>query len=403
VQYQSRENRLILAADKVGARPHYFWFDDRWIVFSTSMGILERCTAVPKVVSLRGLFEYLTLGYSLSDRTPYRDIAVLRGGELLTACGAELKRSPYFRWDELPIRDDDPVTRLKDIYNLCVSAVERRAWRSPDCLSLLSGGLDSRLIVGALLTLGKHVTALNFAPEGYPSQDEAYAKAVARELGIRLLSIPMPLSGWTWGNLTKQALSALQGSGACPPKLVFSGDGGSVGLGAVYLNEQVVSDIRAGKASSVVEEYVSNNVTISARFVPRCLLVAARAAIGANISTELQASNVEPGRQWHLFLMNNDQHRHLHEWYENVEEHGVEYALPFFDGQFLEYILSSPLDPFLGHRLYHDLLALFPASLTRAAWQTYPGHLPCPIAPEENSMSQFTRRGKQYHLREGRP
>ena len=40
------------------------------------------------------------------------------------------------------------------------------------------------------------------------------------------------------------------------------------------------------------------------------------------------------GSRLHLFLMFNDQRRHLADFYENIDLGRLEFQLPFFDGDF---------------------------------------------------------------------
>jgi len=92
----------------------------------------------------------------------------------------------------------------------------------------------------------------------------------------------------------------------------------------------------------------------------------------------------DPGRAFHLFLMLNDQRRHMANLYENIDQDRIELQLPFFDNDFLALILACPLDGFLGHSFYMRWLEHFPPVVTSRAWQAYPGHVPCPHPiPEE--------------------
>jgi hypothetical protein len=53
--------------------------------------------------------------------------------------------------------------------------------------------------------------------------------------------------------------------------------------------------------------------------------------------------------------------------------------LPFFDADFLETIVRTPVRPFLRHVLYHKWLQAMSPAATSVPWQVYPNHEPCPI------------------------
>ena len=96
--------------------------------------------------------------------------------------------------------------------------------------------------------------------------------------------------------------------------------------------------------------------------------------------------------------MANDQFRHLHHHYEFIDEYRCELMTPFFDSDFLRYLLSIPIDRFLGHAFYYNWMERFPASVREVPWQAYPGHLPCPLplSPEEmQARSQWETSRKQ--------
>jgi len=113
--------------------------------------------------------------------------------------------------------------------------------------------------------------------------------------------------------------------------------------------------------------------------------IASRGVLG-----ELERSE-EPDleRRFLLFLMTNDQRRHLDGHFEEIDAHGVELQLPFFDADFLKEILSLPASRLRKHRFYHDLLHHLPEVIMAVPWQTYPGHLPCPVASGHRFPSQW--------------
>jgi hypothetical protein len=90
--------------------------------------------------------------------------------------------------------------------------------------------------------------------------------------------------------------------------------------------------------------------------------------------------------------MHNDQRRHLAAHFEDIDLHRMEFHLPFFDGQFLELIMSVPVDACLGHRFYMSWLSGFPDLVRSTPWQTYPGHVPCPLPIPAELRYQWDQR-----------
>jgi asparagine synthase (glutamine-hydrolysing) len=87
----------------------------------------------------------------------------------------------------------------------------------------------------------------------------------------------------------------------------------------------------------------------------------------------------DPGRSFYVFMLLNDQRRHLARHFENIDEHRLEMHLPFLDSDFLTHIASCPIDFCLEHRFYNEWIKLFDSPVAAMPWQAYPGHEPGPM------------------------
>ena len=92
---------LLLAVDRVGVRPLYYYVGANHLYFSTSLRALEEQSTVQKRLDLRGLTEETVLGYALGDRTPYADIRSLQSGEFLYVSAGKVAKSTYFRFEDV--------------------------------------------------------------------------------------------------------------------------------------------------------------------------------------------------------------------------------------------------------------------------------------------------------------
>jgi hypothetical protein len=110
----------------------------------------------------------------------------------------------------------------------------------------------------------------------------------------------------------------------------------------------------------------------------------------------------EPGRELYFFRMVHDQRRHLTLHFEDVDLHRLEFHLPFYDYALIEAVAASPADYGVGHRLYNEALRFFPSTIQQVAWQTYPGHEPCPIPLPANAIDQWGERQKDIVRRQRR-
>ncbi|HEX7721535.1 MAG TPA: asparagine synthase-related protein [Pyrinomonadaceae bacterium] len=380
VHYQPQTGSLTLVGDKVGVRPLHFWMDDELVVFASTLHVLEECPLVPKKMNLRAVTEMVALDAPLGDRTPYARVRLLKAGEIVEITKEVVSTRSYWQWDQIETSSDPEPVRLQTIHDRFQTAVQRRIRNDKATAAYLSGGLDSRLCVAALIRDDVNVHSFNFARPG--TQDYLFGNDFAEKIGSIHQSLPKQ-SGDSVPDYSSLMANALKNSNSDQehPRLVWSGEGGSVLLGLVHLNESIIESMRAGNMDRAIEEFLEREQTqIPAKLFRPQVLLNSGDLIKQGLREELEASHAkDAGRNFYLFLMLNDQRRKLALHFENLDLHRLEFQLPFFDGAFLEAVIATPLDWYLRHTLYVKWLSLFPPAVTEVPWQGYPGHEPCPL------------------------
>jgi hypothetical protein len=393
----SRGERLVLGTDCLGVRPVYYFVGDECVIFSTQLRTFENLKGVALTLDPRGAIEMATFGFCCGERTRYAQIKSIRPGRIVSFSWKEVSDACYWRWDDpssYPALGQGEAIRL--VFTAFQDAVESRLEDDASVQAFLTGGLDSRAVVAALRQRNVTVNSLNFAPEG--SLDLVFGAQASAALQTRHLELPRP-SAPIAGSITSVMpswIAHLSGQGWLParPRLVWSGDGGSVALGHVYLTEAMVG--LAERES--VEEALRLMLHQNSWRVPKGILPSERADelaefpyLGLREELE-QIHHPDAGRRLHVMLMLTDQRGHLHAHYERIYEHATELQLPFFDRVFLQSILAQPARPFLAHRFYNEWLKLFAAEVTSVPWQAYPGHVPCPIPLPQGLSYQWASR-----------
>jgi hypothetical protein len=378
--YQPQTGTLSLAADKLGIRPLYFWMSDKQVVFASALRILEGLSFVPKKMDLRAVTEVVALGAPLADRTPYAAISLLKPAEIVQITTSGTSRSCYWRWDEIKESNDSEPERLAKVYDRFRAATKRRIRGDGVTVAYLSGGLDSRCVVAALGHEGVRTHTVNFARPG--TQDYYFGNDFAEKIGSIHQSIPKERGDRVpdYSSLMARVLEENQWA-AERPRLVWSGEGGSVLLGHVHLNESIVELMRANKSDRAIEAYVRREqIDVPLKLFRPQILESVRDVVVQGIRDELDELQAEDaGRNFYLFLMRNDQRRKLTSHFENIDLHRLEFQLPFFDGSFLASVIATPLDWCLRHKFYHKWLSHFPTPVAAVPWQAYPHHEPCPL------------------------
>ena len=190
--WDRRRGRLLLARDRFGQKPLYYYQDRKVFVFASEIKALLAHPAAPRVSRFDGehrgaLAEYLSYGYVPAPDTAFAGIKMLQPAMTLQVdrAGAQ-EQKRYWEAPRLAPPDSSAKaeTYIGDLRERLEEAVKLRLVSDVPLGAFLSGGLDSSLIVALMQ---KHsnadVKTFSIGFEGDESFDEtAYAQEVARRL-----------------------------------------------------------------------------------------------------------------------------------------------------------------------------------------------------------------------------
>jgi len=177
-------NELVLANDRLGLYPLYFVDTGTSFAFAAGVRALMRFPGVSQRVDPTAIAEFLTFDHVLGQRSFLRDVELLPQGSILTFRDGKLEQSRYWR----PcFREEHPIFDEQEYIERCVElmrqAVRRQMSDNHSTGLLLSGGLDSRMLLGLLAGNEKDspITTFTF---GIPGCDDArFAKEASRLAG----------------------------------------------------------------------------------------------------------------------------------------------------------------------------------------------------------------------------
>lgn len=387
--YDVARTTLTVVSDRLGIRPVYYYVGPHFAVFATAFRVLRQLSIVPARLHPLAVTEQASLGYPLGSHTPYLDVHRIGPSEVVRVSAAERRVSRYWRLDRVAVADDPESVRVEAVNDAFSRAVRLRLGSNRTAVSLLSGGLDSRCIVAALNASGAAVHTMNFGSAG--SQDLVLARLFAEHVGAmhRERPIPLGIGSPDFRAIVGESLSEYSDTGpeAIPrPGVVWSGDGGSVGLGHVHVSERIVSAMRGGQMAEAIEFYVHDlKAYVPLRLFRRRFRPDMGDVLHSGIREELASLDTgDPAKAFFVFLLHNDQRRHLDRYYEDIDLLRYEMELPFFDADLLVEIMRTPIDPMLGHRFYLKSLVKSCPGAGDMPWQAYPESVPCPLpAPDE--------------------
>ncbi|HOX27207.1 MAG TPA: asparagine synthase-related protein [Candidatus Krumholzibacteria bacterium] len=384
----------LLAADKFGSRPIYWARRGDLLCFATSFRALRDALLDGLTVDGRALRETIVAGQPLGDRTLFAEIRLMRPGQMLRVVRNRCDLSQYHDWSGITASSASRDEAVNTVYERFLHGIRRRSY-TPVADAFLSGGLDSRAVVAGLLDAGRRVNTFNSSYPG--SADHVLGEEIARHLGTaHRTDLRDPVESLrytmeTFANYARRASVAFPRSDGRPGsagRLLWSGDGGSVLMGHVYLTDDRV---RAFAAAPIGLEAVRDVCRGSgSRIVRGSRSAAFREKAHAEIAAEIDAiACPRPARRLYLYHLLNNQARHLYWHHEQADRSRVELVTPFFDAKLVETIISLPTEWFVRHGFYNDWIGRFGVRADGVPWQVYPGHLPGPHPPRPELRQQW--------------
>lgn len=145
--YDADADRFVLATDKIGSRPLYYWDGDRLLAGSSLKPVLAGLDD-PRLDE-RGVSDLLLMGYLWGDKTLVRDVRRIPPATVLVYEAGETTTERYWH----PSFDPASPGReyLDGLVTTYLDAVEQMSTTVDDTVGLwLSGGLDSRAMMAGL-------------------------------------------------------------------------------------------------------------------------------------------------------------------------------------------------------------------------------------------------------------
>lgn len=388
-----------LIADRLGLRTLYYAVHGDFVFFSSALRILEALEALPKAADVQSLAEITGFGYPFGAGTPYAGIKMLLPCEVLSVRPSGLSSTRYFDWSAIePIELPEEQART-EVYRLFLRAMRRRLAGDQTTFAYLSGGLDSRVVVAALRAEQVRTYTFNYSLAA--TQDQVFAKQYAEKCAAIHHELPTE-PGPNWSAVmaeTWAASPARRTRDAERPHVVWTGEGGSVGLGHVYISPEIVAQLRAGDWDGGIRTFLSQqSKSVLTRILKPEVAKNFEGHLAGRMKHELLAQHQsDPVRALYIFLNLNGPRRHLVNHFETIDQHRLEFQLPFYDSELMEYLTALPVDPCLYHGFYVRWLSLFDKTVLEVPWQAYPGHVPSPVPVPEHIPDQWNMPASSLH------
>jgi asparagine synthase (glutamine-hydrolysing) len=182
--WDSRQKQLVVFNDRLGLHPLYYALDSGGVLFGSGVRALLAEPALKRSVDLVAINQFLIHDHALGDRTFLESVRLLPQASVLTYRDGASTIRPYWQLRYPEYYEPRPEQAyVEGFQHHLREAVRRQREDTRPAAMLLSGGLDSRLLLGLLCEDGPKVQTFTF---GVPRCDDALvAEEVARACGTR--------------------------------------------------------------------------------------------------------------------------------------------------------------------------------------------------------------------------
>lgn len=151
--WDGRNRRLMLARDRLGIKPLYYYQNGRFLAFASEIKALLQIPSIPREVDQDAFDQYLTLRYVPGPRTMFKNIFRLQPGHTLTCDSSGVRIQSYWdlQYSESPSLST--ASLVEQFRELLEESVRLRLESEVPLGVFLSGGLDSSAILAQMARL----------------------------------------------------------------------------------------------------------------------------------------------------------------------------------------------------------------------------------------------------------
>jgi asparagine synthase (glutamine-hydrolysing) len=150
--WDGRTEKLLLARDRIGVKPLYYFIDDQFLVFGSELKAILECRHVPRTVDREALDAFLTFEYVPAPLSIFSKVKKLPAGHVLTLERGEMSTRQYWDLRFCKLKADERELS-EALYDLLKDAVRIRLISDVPLGAFLSGGIDSSSLVALMSEL----------------------------------------------------------------------------------------------------------------------------------------------------------------------------------------------------------------------------------------------------------
>lgn len=186
--FDRRNGEAHLFTDRIGSYPLFYMRTEQALLFSSRIQSIGLHPAIAPAFDRKYLAEFFSVQKAFGTATPLVDIRKIPPASILSVGldGSVRNRRTYWQPRYRPV-NRSPAKLAKEIADTFYQVLEERVRDDREYGVLLSGGSDSRLILGAMTELGRRPTAFHMT--NWMSREARTAERVALAAGVNFRTL----------------------------------------------------------------------------------------------------------------------------------------------------------------------------------------------------------------------
>ncbi len=212
---------VVVAVDRACTIPLFFIERENDIFISNHAPILKKKCNISKAdIDQSAVLEIAMSGYTIGNKTLYRNLERLEGGECLLSHHGSLSRDFYYTYYPCAIKNITKDQFKKDFKNVCVKTLInlKKGANERQIVIPLSAGNDSRFVASGLKELGvKNVICFSYGRKG--NFETLISQIISEKLGYKWLYIPVTMKdkrSFFKSDVYRKYVSEFESYGAIP-------------------------------------------------------------------------------------------------------------------------------------------------------------------------------------------
>ena len=178
--WDSQNKRLILARDRIGKKPLFYYYDGRRCIFGSELKAILAVPGVERDLNVQAVADYFSLLYIPAPKSIFRRVAKVRPGYYVVVSPEGLSEHQYWDLDFSQLKTYSEQEWCERILKTYQEAVSLRLISEVPLGAFLSGGVDSSSVVALMSGLmADPVVTSSIGFEEKEFNELAYARTVA--------------------------------------------------------------------------------------------------------------------------------------------------------------------------------------------------------------------------------